>query len=165
MQSGILPFRIQHATSVPLGKGIKFALHHRKMSTAKHRAIQILHISMFQFTFKCGYNDFISKYTDINSLHITQIDLLHNYTFCSTWFACFRCKKGSLRVNSAVILEVLLTHPELASATTWGRSYWETGQLKCRIGDVQSAHSYWPFPGLSPKLLSKWVYSNRFTVL
>ena len=27
-----------------------------------------LHISMFQFTFKCGYNDFISKYTDINSL-------------------------------------------------------------------------------------------------
>ena len=37
-------------------------------------AIQILHISMFQFTFKCGYNDFISKYTDINSLNVTQID-------------------------------------------------------------------------------------------
>ena len=36
---------------------------------------------MFQFTFKCGYNDFISKYTDINSLHVTQIDLLHNDTF------------------------------------------------------------------------------------
>ena len=53
------------------------------MSTTKRRAIQILHISMFQFTFKCGYNDFISKYTDINSLHVTQIDLLHNDTFCS----------------------------------------------------------------------------------
>ena len=48
------------------------------------RAIQILHISMFQITFKCGYNYFISKYTDINSLHVTQIDLLHNDTFCST---------------------------------------------------------------------------------
>ena len=40
--------------------------------------------SMLQFTFKCGYNDFISKDTDINSLHVTQIDLLHNDTFCST---------------------------------------------------------------------------------
>ena len=79
-----LPFRIRRATSVPLGKGTKFALHHGKMSTTKCRAIQILHISMFQFTFKCGYNDFISKYTDINSLHVTQIDLLHNDTFCST---------------------------------------------------------------------------------
>ena len=28
--------------------------------------IQILHNNTFQFTFKCGYNDFISKYTDIN---------------------------------------------------------------------------------------------------
>ena len=66
------------------GKDTKFALHHRKMSTTKRRAIQILHISTFRFTFKCGYNDFISKYTDINSLHVTQIDLLHNDTFCST---------------------------------------------------------------------------------
>ena len=80
----ILPFRIRRATSVPLGKATKFALHHGKMSTTKRRAIQILHISMFQFTFKCGYNDFISKYTDINSLHVTQIDLLHNDIFCST---------------------------------------------------------------------------------
>ena len=72
------------AFGVPLGKGTKFALHHGKMSITKRRAIQILHISMFQFTFKCGSNDFISKYTDINSLHVTQIDLLHNDTFCST---------------------------------------------------------------------------------
>ena len=89
----ILPFRIRHATSVPLGKGTKFALHHGKMSTTKRRAIHILHIRMFQFTFICDYNYFISKYTDINSLHVTQIDLLHNDTFCSTLFACFRCKK------------------------------------------------------------------------
>ena len=68
----------------PLGKGTKFALHHGKMSTTKRHAIQILQISTFQFTFKCGYNDFISKYTDINSVHVTQIDLLHNDTFCST---------------------------------------------------------------------------------
>ena len=78
------PFRIRCATSVPLGKGTKFALHHGKMSTTKRRAIQILHISTFQFTFKCGYNDFISKYTDIYSLHVTQIDLLYNDTFCNT---------------------------------------------------------------------------------
>ena len=78
-----LPFCIRCATSVPLGKGTKFALHHGKLSTTKRRAIQILHISMLQFTFKRGYNDFISKYTDINSLHVTQIDLLHNDTFYS----------------------------------------------------------------------------------
>ena len=78
------PFRIRRATSVPLGKGTKFALHHGKMSTTKRRAIQILHISTFQFTFKCGYNDFISKYTDSNKLHVTQINLLHNNTCCST---------------------------------------------------------------------------------
>ena len=78
------PFRIWRATSVPLGKGTKFALHHGKMSTTKHRSIQILHISMFQFTSKCGYNYFISQYTDTNSLHVTQINLLHNNTFCST---------------------------------------------------------------------------------
>ena len=78
------PFRIRRATSVPLGKGTKFALHHGKMSTTKRRAIQILHISTIQFTFKRGYNYFISKYTDINSLHATQIDLLHNDTSCST---------------------------------------------------------------------------------
>ena len=47
-------------------------------------AIQILHNNTFQFTFKYGYNDIISKYTDINSLHVTQLDLLHNDTFCST---------------------------------------------------------------------------------
>ena len=78
------PFRIRHATSVPLGKGTKFALRHGKLLTTKPRAIQFLHISMFQFTFKCGYNYFIFKYTDINSLHVTQIDLLHSDTFCST---------------------------------------------------------------------------------
>ena len=38
-------------------------------------------------------------------------------------------KKGSLRVNSVMILVALSTHVELASATTRGRSYWETGQL------------------------------------
>ena len=80
----ILPFSIRRAISVPLGKGTKFALHHGKMLTTERRAIQILHIGTFQFTFKCGYNDFISKYTDINNLHVTQIDLLHNDTFCST---------------------------------------------------------------------------------
>ena len=100
------------------------------MSTTKRRAIPIIHISTFQFTFKCGYNDFISKYTDINSLHVTQIDLLHNDTFCSTQFAHFRCKKGSLCVNSVMILVVLSTHAELASPTARGRSYWETGELK-----------------------------------
>ena len=51
------------------------------MSTTKRRAIQILHISTFQFSFKYGYN---IKYTDINSLHVTQIDLLDNDNFCST---------------------------------------------------------------------------------
>ena len=70
----ILPFYIRRATSIPLGKGTKFALHHWKLSTTKRRDIQIFNISMLQFTFKCGYNDFISKYTDINSLHVTQID-------------------------------------------------------------------------------------------
>ena len=78
------PFPIRRATSVPLAKGKKFALHHGKMSTTKRRAIQILHISTFQFTFKCGYNDFISKYTDVNSLHVSQINLLHNNICCST---------------------------------------------------------------------------------
>ena len=48
----ILPFRIPRATSVPLGKGTKFALHHGKMSTTKRRAIQILHISTFMYTYK-----------------------------------------------------------------------------------------------------------------
>ena len=80
--SSIDPFPIRRATSVPLGKGKKFALHHGKMSTTKRRAIQILHISTFQFTFKCGYNYFISKYTDVNSLHVTQINLLHNNNIC-----------------------------------------------------------------------------------
>ena len=80
----ILLFPILRATSVPLGKGTKFALHHGKISTTKRRAMQIFHISTFQFTFKCGCNNFVSKYTDINSLHVTQIDLLHNNTFRST---------------------------------------------------------------------------------
>ena len=31
------------------------------------------------FTYKCEYNDFTSKYTDIYSLHVTQIDLLHKW--------------------------------------------------------------------------------------
>ena len=84
LHTRIDPFRIRRATSVPLGKGTKFALHHGKMSTTKRRAIQILHISRFQFTFKCVYNYFISKYRNINSLHVTQIGLLHNDTFCST---------------------------------------------------------------------------------
>ena len=55
--------------------------------------------NIFQFTFKCGYNDFISKYTDINSLHVTQIDLLHNDTFLQylihlfqMWKRIFACK-------------------------------------------------------------------------
>ena len=38
-------------------------------------------------------------------------------------------KKGSLRVNSVMILVVLSAHADLASATARGRSYWETGQL------------------------------------
>ena len=42
-------------------------------------------------------------------------------------FARFRCKKGSLRVNSVMILVVLLTHAELASSTVWGRLYCKTG--------------------------------------
>ena len=46
--------------------------------TTKRRAVQILHISTFVFTYKCGYNDFTSKYTDINSLHVTQINLLYS---------------------------------------------------------------------------------------
>ena len=89
------------------GKAQKFALHHGKMSTTKRRAIQILRTSTFMFTYKCGYNNFTSKYTDINSLHVTQIDLLHNDTFCSTQFARFACKKGFLRVNSVMILVLL----------------------------------------------------------
>ena len=84
VNQAIDPFRIRRATSVPLGKGTKIALHHGKMSTTKRRAIQFLHISTFQFTFKCGYNYFVSKYRDINSLNVTQIDLLHTDTFCST---------------------------------------------------------------------------------
>ena len=80
----IRSFPIRRATSVPLEKGTKFALHHGKMSTTKRRAIQILHISTFVFTYKCGYNNFTSKYTDINNLHVTQIDLLHYDTFCSS---------------------------------------------------------------------------------
>ena len=51
----IRPFRVRRASSVPLGKGTKLALHHGEMSTTKYRAIQILHISMFMFTYKCEY--------------------------------------------------------------------------------------------------------------
>ena len=98
------------------------------MSTTKRRAIQILHISMFQFTFKRGYNDFISKYTDINSLHVHR-----SIYFIMIPFAVLNSlvsdKKGSLRVNSVMILVVLSTLSELVSATARGRSYWETGQL------------------------------------
>ena len=39
-------------------------------------------------------------------------------------------KKGFLRVNSVMILVVLSTHAELASATARGRSYWEMGELE-----------------------------------
>ena len=38
-------------------------------------------------------------------------------------------KKDLLRVNSVMILVVLSTHAELASATARGRSYWEMGEL------------------------------------
>ena len=81
------PFRIRRATSVPLGKGTKFALHHGKMSTTKRRAIQILHISTFQFTFKCGYNYFISKYTDIK-VGVNH-GIFHVYRFWN--FLIFKC--------------------------------------------------------------------------
>ena len=84
LTNSIDPFHIRRTTSIPLRKGTDFTLHRVKMSTTKRRTIQVLHISKFQFTFKCGYNYLISKYTDINSLHVTQIDLLHNDTFCST---------------------------------------------------------------------------------
>ena len=69
---------------------VSHSARHQRPARERHkirvasRAIQILHISTFQLTFKCEYNDFISKYTDINNLHVTQIDLLHNDTFCST---------------------------------------------------------------------------------
>ena len=74
-------------------------------------------LARIMFTYKCRYNNFVSIYTDINSLHLTQIDLLQNDTFCSTSFARFICKKGSLRENSVMILVVLLAHAELVSAT------------------------------------------------
>ena len=45
-------------------------------------------------------------------------------------FAHFICKKGSLHVNSVMILVVLSTRVELASATARGRLYCETGELK-----------------------------------
>ena len=54
-------FLIRRATSVPLGKDTYFALHHWKRSTTKRSAIQILHISTFQFVFKCECIDFISN--------------------------------------------------------------------------------------------------------
>ena len=47
------------------------------------------------FTYKCGYNDFISKCTDTDSLHVTQIDLLQNDTFAvlnSFFKRIFACK-------------------------------------------------------------------------
>ena len=96
-------------------------------SAAQYRFYTLPHFSLLLNV----DNDFISKYTDINNLHVTQIDLLHYDTFCSTFkFARFRCKKGSLRVNSVMILVVLSTHAELESATARGHLYWETGELK-----------------------------------
>ena len=111
------------------------------MSTTKRSAIQILHISTFMLTFKCEYNDFTSKYTDINSLHVTQIDLLHNDTFAVFNFACFICKKGSLHVNSVMILVVLSTHAEMTSATARGGSYCETGEFDTAIIRRTHAHA------------------------
>ena len=104
------------------------------MLTTKRRAIQTLHISTFQFTFKCGYNDFISKYTGINSLHVTQINLCHNKPVAVLNSLVSIVKKGSLRVNSVMILVVLSTHAELASATAQGRSYCETGEFLSNTG-------------------------------
>ena len=112
----------------PLGKGTKFALHHGKCRQPSAAQYKFYTLARFKLTFKCGYNYFISQYTDTYSLHVTQIDLLHNNTFCSTQFARFRCKKGSVCVNSVMILVVLSTHAELVSPTAWGRSYWETGE-------------------------------------
>ena len=75
------------------------------------------------FTYKCEYNEFTSKYTNINSLHETQIDILHNDLLVSY------VKKGSLRVNSMMILVALSKHAELARATARGRSYCERGEF------------------------------------
>ena len=44
-------------------------------------------------------------------------------------------KKDHLRVNSVMILVVLSTHAELASATLRGRSY-------CEMGELFSAYMY-----------------------
>ena len=41
------PFRIRPATSLLLGKGTKFTLHHGKMSTTKRRAIQNYTLARF----------------------------------------------------------------------------------------------------------------------
>ena len=41
-------------------------------------------LARFSLLLNVDLNYFISKYTDINSLHVTQIDLFHNNTFCST---------------------------------------------------------------------------------
>ena len=127
------------------------------MSTNKRRAIQILHISTFQFTFKCGCNNFISKCTDINSSHVTQINLLHNNTR-------FICKKGSLRVNSVMILAVLSTHAELTSATARGRSYCETGELGC-ISPGAMGIIFWQPIGKPEEVSSKIKHSANKCVL
>ena len=105
------------------------------MLTTKRHAIQILHISTCPFTIKRGYNYFISKYTAINSLRVTQINLLHNDTFCSTWFAHFRCKKGSLHVNSVMILEVFID-----TCGTGKRNY--AGALVLGNGRIYPLSSY-----------------------
>ena len=82
----ICPFRIWRATMQrPARERHKIHIASRENVDNQAPRNTNLHISMFQFTFKCGYNDFISKYTDINNLHVTQINLLHNDdTFCST---------------------------------------------------------------------------------
>ena len=58
-----LPFRIRHATSVPLGKGTKFALHHGKMSTTKyiHTYINNAYYSAFPQLIKALYNTKIDR--------------------------------------------------------------------------------------------------------
>ena len=49
-------------------------------------------------------------------------------------------KKGSLRVNSVMVLVVLSTHAELASGTLRGRSYWETGELHFYRQKISKLH-------------------------
>ena len=57
-------------------------------------------------------------------------------------------KKGSLPVNSVMILVVLSTHAELASATARGCSYCETGEFvhisnaSCFAANIRALSTY-----------------------